>query len=88
MTVAQRDFAGLNGIAGLDVMARHLEKAFGTAVSGAAMASAAATLDAARSTRGVSIATGTGALTLGSAVAVAEPAHAAKPNSFYGGSAR
>lgn len=87
MTVAQRDFAGLSGVAGLDVMARHLEKAFGSSVSEAAMASAAATLDTARNARGVSIATGTGALTLGSTTALAEPAHAVKPNSFYGGSA-
>jgi hypothetical protein len=87
MTVAQRDFAGLDGVAGLDVMARHLEKAFGTSVSKAAMTSAASTLGAARSARSVSIATGTGALTLASTAAFPEPAHAAKPNSFYGGPA-
>lgn len=88
MAAAQRDFAGFNGVAGLDVMARHLEKAFGSSVSAAAMASAATTLDTARSTRGVSIATGTGALTLGSTAALAESARAARPNNFHGGRAR
>lgn len=88
MAAAQRDFADLNGVAGLDVLARHLEKAFGSSVSAAAMTSAAANLDAARNARSVSISTGTGALTLGATTALAEPTHAVKPNSFHGGSAR
>lgn len=88
LAVARRDFAGLDGVAGLDVMSQHFRKAFGASVAEAAMTAASSQVEAARTSRGVSIASGTGALALGATGALAEPARAARSNNFHGGPAR
>lgn len=85
---AQRDFGGLDNVAGLDVMARQLENAFGPSVSSAAMADVGQTLGSARSRGAVAIVTGSGAVTFGASNTGGGAARAAKPNNFYGGRAR